>query len=99
MRLKSTEKAHRQSRLGERKTLNRLGLSRTFAVAANNLDPVRLDSRLVIQLESDILDQEGPDIITEPVGVKVALFYRSTDSSQHYESASSNQSIHKKKLP
>lgn len=68
-----------------RERLNRLRLSWTLAVAADNLYSVRLDSRLVIQLESDVLDQEGPDIVTEPVGVKVALFYCSTDSRQHYE--------------
>jgi hypothetical protein len=66
----------------------RLSLSRALAVAADNLHLVRLNGGLVIQLESDILDQEGPNIVTEPVGVKMALFYGTNPCQHiaHYES-------------
>src|SRR5271170_591011 len=45
----------------------------SFAVAANDLDPVRLNRDIVLHLESHILDQEGPHLIAEAVSIKMAL--------------------------
>ena len=45
----------------------------SFAVAANDLDPVRLNRGRVLHLESHILDQEGPHLVAEAVSVKMAL--------------------------
>jgi hypothetical protein len=45
----------------------------SFAVAANDLDPVRLNRDRVLHLESHILDQEGPHLIAEAVSVKMSL--------------------------
>jgi hypothetical protein len=48
-------------------------LARLLAIATDNLDLLRLDGLLIVQLEVDILYQEGPDLITEPIGIKMAL--------------------------
>jgi hypothetical protein len=45
----------------------------SFAVAANDLDPIRLDCDIILHLEIHILNQEGPHLIAEAVSVKVAL--------------------------
>jgi hypothetical protein len=45
----------------------------SFAVAANDLDPVRLNRDIVFHLESHILDQEGPHLVAEAVSIKMAL--------------------------
>ena len=37
---------------------------------ADDLDLVRLDGSIVVQLEIDIFDEEGPDIVAEAVGIK-----------------------------
>lgn len=51
-----------------------LCLARSLAVAAHDLHPVRGNGCLVVELEGDILDQERPDFVAEPVGVEVTLF-------------------------
>lgn len=51
-----------------------LRFTRSLAITAHNLDLVRSDSGLVIQLESDIFDQESPDFIAKSVRVQVTLF-------------------------
>jgi hypothetical protein len=45
----------------------------SFAVAANDFDPVRLNRDIVLHLESNVLDQECPNLIAEAVSVKMAL--------------------------
>lgn len=57
-------------------------LSGPLAVAAHNLDLVRADGLLVIQLKIDILDEESPDFVAESICVKVALQTENT-SDQH----------------
>lgn len=51
----------------------RLCLSRPLAVAAHNLHLVRMDGRLVVELEVYVLDQKSPDLVAEAVCVKVTL--------------------------
>lgn len=41
---------------------------------ANNLDLLSLDLLRIVQLEFDVLDDEGPDFVTEAVGVEMALY-------------------------
>lgn len=50
-----------------------LGLTRALAVAADNLDLVGAHGGLVVELESHIFDQEGPDLVAESVGIQMAL--------------------------
>lgn len=54
--------------------LSRSCFSRSFAVAAHDLDLIRGNGRLVVELESDILDKESPDLIAESVCIKMALY-------------------------
>ena len=48
-------------------------LTRLLVCAAHNLDLARLDGGLIVELEVDILDGKGPDVVAEAVGVEVAL--------------------------
>jgi hypothetical protein len=50
-----------------------LGLARTLRVTANNLDPIGMNLVGVIQLKVDVLDNEGPNVVAESVGVEVSL--------------------------
>ena len=51
-----------------------LRISRPFAVAAHDLDLVRLHRLTrVLHLESDVLYQEGPDLVAETVRIKMTL--------------------------
>lgn len=51
-----------------------LRISRPFAVAAHNLDLIRLHRLTrVLHLECDVFDQKGPDLVAETVGIKVTL--------------------------
>jgi hypothetical protein len=57
---------------------NRPNLSWAFArllsVTADDLDPISGHSVVsVIHLERDVLDQECPDLVTEPICVEAAL--------------------------
>lgn len=59
-----------------RETLRtRLLLSRPFRVTGNDFDLVCRDTRVLslLELERDLLDQKGPDLITEAVRVQMAL--------------------------
>ena len=42
-------------------------------IAAHNLDLVRRDIVLVVELEVDILDEERPDFVAEAVGIQMTL--------------------------
>lgn len=44
-----------------------------LALAGNNLDSLSLDVVRVVQLELDVLDNEGPDLVAEAVGVEMSL--------------------------
>jgi hypothetical protein len=51
-----------------------LRISRPFAVTAHDLHLVRLHRLTrVLHLESDVLYQEGPDLVAETVGIKMTL--------------------------
>lgn len=50
-----------------------LSLAWTFCVTADYLDPVGVHLIRVVELEVDILDDEGPDIVAKAVGIQVAL--------------------------
>jgi hypothetical protein len=40
---------------------------------ADDSDLLNLDRRRVVELELDILENEGPNIVTETVGIKMTL--------------------------
>jgi hypothetical protein len=44
-----------------------------LALAGHNLDSLGLDVVCVVQLELDVLDNEGPDLVAEAVGIEVSL--------------------------
>jgi hypothetical protein len=44
-----------------------------LALTGNDLDSLGLDIVRVIQLELDVLDNEGPDLVAEAVGVEMSL--------------------------
>ena len=44
-----------------------------LALAGDDLDSLSLDIVRVIQLELDVLDNEGPDLVAEAVGVEMSL--------------------------
>lgn len=50
-----------------------LSLAWSFGVTADNLDTVGVNLVRVVELEVDILDNEGPDVVTEAVGIKMSL--------------------------
>jgi hypothetical protein len=50
-----------------------LYFARALCVAADNLDTVGMDLVRVVELEVDVFDNEGPDVVTETVGIEVAL--------------------------
>ena len=43
-------------------------------IATDDLDFVSMDGALIVELEVDILNDEGPDVVAEAVGVEMALF-------------------------
>ena len=43
-----------------------------LSAATDNLDLVGVDGR-VLHLKGDVLDEEGPDLVTEAVGIKMSL--------------------------
>ena len=64
------------------KRLPLLRISRTLAVAAHDLDLVRLNRRArVLHLEGDVLDQKSPDLVAEAVGIKMTLCHVSLATS------------------
>ena len=48
-------------------------IPRLLRVAAHNLDLLRRDIVLVVELEVDILDEERPDFVAEAVGIQMTL--------------------------
>ena len=44
-----------------------------LALASDDLDSLGLDIVRVIQLELDVLDNEGPDLVAEAVGIEMSL--------------------------
>ena len=50
-----------------------LRITRFLCVAAHDLDFVRLNSSLIIQLEVHVLDQKSPHVVAEPISVKMTL--------------------------
>ena len=56
-----------------RKKPSRLLLPRLFRIAAHNLNLLRGDVVLIVQLEVDILDEERPDFVAEAVRIQMTL--------------------------
>ena len=55
-----------------------LRVAGSLAVAAHDLDLIRMDCLArVLHLECNILDQEGPDLIAEAVGIEMTLLFPS----------------------
>lgn len=50
-----------------------LGLARALAVTANDLDLIHRDRLVILHLEGNVFDQEGPDLVAETVGIQMAL--------------------------
>ena len=50
-----------------------LSFAGSLRVAADNLDAVGMNLLVVVQLEVDVLDDEGPDIVAESVGIEMSL--------------------------
>jgi hypothetical protein len=69
----NAQASHRKKK-NAKQSRSHLCLARSLAVAAHDLHPVRGNGCLVVELEGDILDQERPDFVAEPVSVEVALF-------------------------
>ena len=44
-----------------------------LALAGDDLDSLGLNIVRVVQLEFDVLDNEGPDLVAEAVGVEMSL--------------------------
>ena len=61
------------SKYKRRQKQTQLSLARTLCITADNLDAVGVDLVRVVELEVDVLDNEGPDVVTEAVGIEVAL--------------------------
>lgn len=53
--------------------VSHLWLTRTLRVTADDLDSIGVNLVRVVELEVDVLDDEGPNIVTEAVGIEVAL--------------------------
>ena len=61
--------------LGEtRPVCSILLLARLLRIAAHNLNLLRRDVVLVVQLEVDVLDEERPDFVAEAVRIQMTLF-------------------------
>lgn len=60
--------------LSSLKEPSRLLLPRLFRIAAHNLNLLRRDVVLIVQLEIDILDEERPDLVAKAVGIQMTLF-------------------------
>ena len=53
---------------------SKLLLPRLLRIAAHNLDLLRRDIILIVELEIDVLDKKRPDFVAETVGIQMALF-------------------------
>ena len=52
----------------------RLLLPRLLRIAAHDLDLLRRDIVLIVELEVDVFDEERPDLVAEAVGIQMALW-------------------------
>ena len=52
-------------------------LPRLLRITAHDLDLLRRDIVLVVELEIDIFDEERPDFVAEAVGIQMTLFVTS----------------------
>lgn len=50
-------------------------LPRLLRIAAHNLDLLRRDIVLIVELEVDVFDKERPDFVAEAVGIQMTLFF------------------------
>jgi hypothetical protein len=66
IRLRSALRWHSRMKQG-------LCFAGALRVAAHDLDTVGVDLAVVVELEVDFLDDEGPDVVAEAVGIEVAL--------------------------
>ena len=65
--------------------LSRLGLARTLRVTGDDLHAVGMDLMGVVQLEVDILDDEGPYVVAEAVGIEMSLrSFKSAHDASHW---------------
>ena len=53
--------------------LFRRSWSLLLTLTCDDFDPLSLDIVGIVQLELDVLDDEGPDFVAETVGIKVSL--------------------------
>ena len=60
-------------------------LTRLLCITAHDLDLIRRDIILIVQLEVDILDKERPDFVAEAVGIEMALQACTVSHSPHPE--------------
>jgi phage gp45-like len=49
------------------------GLARLFAIHGHDLHFIRVQAGGIIELECDVFDDEGPDVVAKAVGVQMAL--------------------------
>lgn len=50
-------------------------LPRLLRIAAHNLDLLRRDIVLIVELEVDVFDKERPDFVAEAVCIQMTLFF------------------------
>ena len=48
-------------------------LSRAFTIAAHNLHLIGVDGSLIVEFESNVFNQEGPNFVAETVSVEMTL--------------------------
>lgn len=60
-----------------------LDFARPLCVAAHDLDSVRVNLLVVIQLEVDVFDNKRPNIVAEAVGIEVPLYRLATAGFSH----------------
>lgn len=64
--------------------LSRLGLARTLRVTGDDLDAVGMNLMGIVQLEVDILDNKGPYVVAEAVGIEMSLrSFKSAHDASH----------------
>jgi hypothetical protein len=49
------------------------GLARLLAIHGHDLHFIRVQARGIIELECNVLDDEGPDVVTKAVGIQMSL--------------------------
>ena len=71
-----------------------LDFTRAFAAACDDLDPFGLYLLGVIKFEGDVLDDEGPDIVTEAVGIQMALRLRERSTLHRHTHLEAHALLH-----